>query len=87
MKFNAEQQQKLKKFTGDPDWYLIEELLESYIEPLKRIDNIDTDKPSEAVHAQITGRKEAVTQIEKFLNQTRLSTKISNEGQNARPFK
>jgi hypothetical protein len=37
---NEEKKQKLLKFIKDPDWKLMEEIIEGYIEPLRDVNTI-----------------------------------------------
>lgn len=61
------------KFISDPDWRIVETLIEQFIEPLKRIDTIDTKgKTADEVFATVEGRKISVESMENFLNELRL---------------
>lgn len=61
------------KFVTDPDWHIVESLIEQFIEPLKTIETIDTKgKTADEVFAQVEGRKLSVDAMSSFLNEMRL---------------
>lgn len=62
----------IEKFFTDPDWGGVEEIILSYIEPLKNMDNIDVNQPAEHVKAEIIGRQLAYDCLIKFLNENKL---------------
>lgn len=66
----------LKKFVEDPDWVMIEDLIQEYIAPLHLIDNIDTSQDSDAVRAEVIARKEASKRLEHFLTEMKLVKQI-----------
>jgi len=77
-----------EKFISDPDWKIVEALIEQFIEPLKSIDAIDTKgKTADEVFANVEGRKIAYSSLRDFLNEIRMIktgvTKL-NEGSNFR---
>lgn len=57
------------KFFTDPDWHLVEEVIRSYIEPLKDITGIDVKETADNVKAQVAGRIIAYQQMERFLKE------------------
>jgi hypothetical protein len=62
-----------QKFVSDPDWRIIEQLLEQFMEPLKYVDNIDTKgKTADEVFALVEGRKLAIDSLNNFLSEIRL---------------
>jgi len=62
-----------QKFVSDPDWRIVEQLLEQFIEPLKSINNIDTKgKTADEVFALVEGRKIAIDSLNNFLSEIRL---------------
>ena len=75
----------IDKFFTDPDWSGVEELILSYIEPLKNMDNVDVNQPAEHVKAEIIGRQMAYECLNKFLNDNKL---VKSKGNiQANPFK
>lgn len=62
-----------EKFISDPDWRIVETLIEQFIEPLKSIETIDTEgKTADQVFAQLEGRKISVNAMSSFLNELKL---------------
>lgn len=61
-----------KRFYSDPEWYQIEEVIRSFIDPLMDMTTVDTSQPAEAVKAEIIGRTIAYNKLTEFLNQTKL---------------
>ena len=62
-----------EKFISDPDWKIVEALLEQFIEPLKSIDSIDTEgKTSDEVFAELKGNQTTYRVLSDFLNETKL---------------
>ncbi len=62
-----------QKFVSDPDWRIVEQLLEQFMEPLKYVDNIDTKgKTADEVFALVEGRKLAIESLNNFLSEIRL---------------
>ncbi len=61
-----------KRFYSDPEWYQVEEVIKSFIDPLMDMTTVDTSQPAEAVKAEIIGRTIAYTKLSEFLNQTKL---------------
>lgn len=62
-----------EKFVSDPDWKIVEELLNQFIEPLKSIDSIDTEgKTSDEVFAELKGNQTTYRVLSDFLNETKL---------------
>jgi len=72
---------KLNKFFQDPDWLLVEEMISDYIEPLRDISTIDTNRPADAVMAEVAGRKITVEQLTKFLRDCRIIGQITKNKQ------
>ena len=72
-----------QKFVSDPDWKIVERLLEQFMEPLKYVDTIDTKgKTADEVFAQVEGRKIAIDSLNNFLSEVRLlkTTVTKNTG-------
>lgn len=70
---NAEQREKarkLEKFIKDPDWNIMEELLQTYIAVHSQINNIDPKKSSDEIAAEVRGRQIAIQSLASFLNET-----------------
>lgn len=63
------------KFFTDPDWKLIEQMLEERIRHMSDLNSIDTSKPAEAVHAQVTGRQIEAKELREFLQDCGLLSK------------
>ena len=62
-----------QKFISDPDWKIVEALLEQFIEPLKSVDTIKTEgKTADEVFALVEGRKIAIDSLNSFLSEVRL---------------
>ncbi len=77
-----------QKFVSDPDWKIVEQLLEQFMEPLKYVDTIDTKgKTADEVFALVEGRKLAIDSLNNFLSEIRLlktSVNKMNESSNFR---
>lgn len=65
--------QTLKEhFFQDPMWHEVEELILSYIEPLKDMGTVDTTQPAEHVKAEIMGRTMAYNNLARFLSDSQI---------------
>lgn len=73
-----------EKFISDPDWKIVEALLEQFIEPLKSIESIDTKgKTSDEVFAELKGNQTTYEALSNFLNETKLlKTSVTKKTQN-----
>ena len=72
---------KLNKFFQDPDWILVEEMINDYIDPLRDVSTIDTNRPADAVMAEVAGRKLTVEKLTTFLRDARIIGQITrNKG-------
>jgi len=72
---------KLNKFFQDPDWILVEEMINDYIDPLRDVSTINTDRPADAVMAEVAGRKLTVEKLTMFLRDARIIGQITrNKG-------
>lgn len=61
------------KFISDPDWKIVEALLNQFIEPLKTVEGIDTKgKTADEVFALVEGRKIAIDCLSNFLSEVKL---------------
>lgn len=74
-----------EKFISDPDWRIVETLIEQFIEPLKSIETLETEgKTADQVFAQLEGRKISVNAMSSFLNELRLvKTGVTKSQQNS----
>lgn len=62
-----------EKFVSDPDWKIVEELLNQFLEPLLDIRSIETKgKTSDEVFAELMGRKLTADALSNFLSEVRL---------------
>lgn len=62
-----------QKFISDPDWKIVEALLNQFLEPLKSIDSIDTKgKSSDEVFAELKGRQITIEALSNFLAEVKL---------------
>ena len=69
----------LKKFVGDVDWHMIEDIILEYIEPLRNIDNINLKSDPATVKAEVQVRKETYERLKRFLqDMTLLKITIDN---------
>lgn len=79
--------EKINKFIKDPDWHIIEDCLNEYIEPLRDIDNINLDNEPAVVKAEIVVRKEHYDRINSFLIDIGLIKSAQTGGTSQHPFK
>jgi len=61
-----------ERFFNDPEWYQVEELVLSFINPLLEMDTIDTTQPAEAVKAEVIARRLSYETLMNFLNQSKI---------------
>lgn len=77
-----------EKFVQDPDWKIVEALLNQFLEPLLDIRSIETKgKTSDEVFAELMGRKLTADALSNFLSEVRLlktSVTKQNESSNFR---
>ncbi len=77
-----------EKFVSDPDWKIVEALLNQFLEPLLDIRSIETKgKTSDEVFAELMGRKLTADALSNFLSEVRLlktSVNKMNESSNFR---
>lgn len=73
-----------EKFISDPDWKIVERLIEQFIEPLKSIDSISTEgKTSDEVFAELKGNQTTYRVLNDFLNELRLvKTGVTKSAEN-----
>lgn len=56
-----------KRFTQDPDWHQVEEVISEFIIPLLSIRDIDVTMPAEDVKAEVIGKLKAYEALEGFI--------------------
>lgn len=66
---------KIQKFTNDPDWVLVEQMIHEYIEPLRDIGTIDLNRGADSVMADVAGRQKAYDGMVAFLRDCRILKK------------
>jgi hypothetical protein len=76
-----------KRFFEDPEWHLVTELVEKFIEPLLNMDSIDVKQPAEHVKAEIIGRRLAYKALYDFCEQSKLIAKPKKLPEYNNPFK
>lgn len=67
------------KFYTDPDWSKVEDMFVDYIAELQDISLIDTDRASEAVHADLKARQLIAEKLNKFIESTQLFRRKINQ--------
>ena len=77
-----EQKAKLGKFIKDPDWNIIEDCLNEYIDPLIDISNIDLKDDSDVIKAELKVRQQLHSGIKSFLTDIGL---LSEQLPNTKP--
>jgi len=76
-----------EKFFTDPDWQVVEALVESYLEELKDLGTVDTSQPSDAIAAEVKGRQIARASMQKFLEGARILSRKHGAPQSPSPFR
>lgn len=73
-----------EKFVSDPDWKVVEALLNQFLEPLLDIRSIETKgKTSDEVFAELMGRKLTADALSNFLSEVRLlKTSVTKQTEN-----
>ncbi len=73
-----------KRFTEDPEWYQVEEVISEFIIPLLSIRDIDYTKPAEDVKAEVIGKLKAYEALEGFVRSRGLvrSSKLAENREN-----
>ncbi len=56
-----------KRFTQDPEWHLVENVIKEFIDPLLSINDIDITQPAEDIKAEVIGKKKAYEALEGFI--------------------
>lgn len=60
----------VKQFYKDPNWESVEEDIIDYINPIADVMTIDTNQPSEVVHAEVKARQIAFEKLMSFVKTT-----------------
>lgn len=55
------------KFFSDPDWSMMEELIEEYLAPFRDVANINEGWTNDQVASEVRGRKLMIQSLDKFL--------------------
>lgn len=71
-----------ERFFQDPQWYLVEDAIKEYVEPLRDLLTIDVSKDAEDVKAQVIGRITAYQNLDKFLQDSKIVHKPLTEIKN-----
>jgi hypothetical protein len=74
-----------QKFFSDPDWALVEDIIEKHIEPLKDMNTLDLTQPAEHLKAEVVGRVLAYNSLADFLNESGIVQRKIEKIQN--PFR
>ena len=82
MKLSNEEIERLKKFTLDPEWPVMEKVIMNYIEPFKSIDYIDMKDNATNIKAEIKVRKQVYDQLTAFLSQLGVISNQPNQDLN-----
>lgn len=63
---------KLRKFTADPDWVLIETMFNEHMDPLKSIMTIDVNRSNDEIASEVRGRQLTIESLTKFLKDSNI---------------
>jgi len=66
---------KLGKFTADPDWQLMENLVHDYLSPLNDVMSIDVKKSNDEIASEVRGRQISIEGLQKFLQKAKIINK------------
>jgi hypothetical protein len=55
------------RFFADPQWVLVEQMIQDYLDPLQFVDTIPDDLTNDQLAAEVRGRKLTIKQLNKFL--------------------
>lgn len=64
-----------EKFFTDPDWAMMEELILSYIEPLRSVETIDSKLSNDQIATEVRGRQIAYDSMDRFLKDSKVVTR------------
>lgn len=71
---------KLRKFTQDPDFHLLEEMLMGHLEPLRDINSVDSSLTNDQIASEVRGRQLTIKSLEGFLKDVGIiNSKIDNK--------
>lgn len=59
--------QVIARFVQDPEWYVLEDLIHEFIDPLKELSEIDDKASAEDVKAQVKSNKLVYNKLDSFL--------------------
>ncbi len=73
-----------KRFTEDPEWYQVEEVINEFVSPLLSIRDIDITARAEDVKAEVIGKLKAFEALEGFITSRGLmrSSKLAENKEN-----
>lgn len=69
---NPELIEKLKKFTNDPDWHIMADIMKGHFAPLYDVMSIDIAKSNDEIASEVRGRQMTVKGITAFLNDAKI---------------
>ncbi len=75
-----------EKFFTDPDWSMMDEMIRSYIEPFKSVENIPTKLTNDQIATEVRGRQLMVNALETFLSDAQ-AIKSRKNLSNSNPYK
>ncbi len=68
------------RFFKDPQWYLMEQLILEFINPLLDMQTIDTKQPAEQIKAEVIGRKMSYDALSNFVRSSGMVSREVKEG-------
>ena len=83
---DQEKVEKLKKFVDDPDWHIVEEVFNGFIDPLRNIESIDLKEDSSVIKAEVKIRLETCNRIKSLLQNLGL-LKTTNDKPQSNTFR
>jgi len=69
-----------EKFFSDPDWKMMEELIQGYLEPFRSVEAIGSDLSNDQIATEVRGRQLLIKQLEKFLSETGIISRPTTTG-------
>ena len=67
-----EHKDKLKKFTEDPDWILVQQLFEEKIQPLMDVMSINSELTNDQIASEVRGRQITIESLSSFLRDSKI---------------
>lgn len=64
-----------EKFFTDPDWAMMEELILSYIDPLKSVETINAKMSNDQIATEVRGRQISYDALYRFLQDAKVVTR------------